>query len=388
MAVAPKQKHAEIAGGGISGLALAAMLARSGWSVTVHERNTEIREVGSGLVVHQSSAVIFEQLGILTEIVEGATRFERSDVWDENGRVLVSRPIAENHRTFNPLRVAVITAVHGAAMRAGVEVLTNSRAVAARPEGVLVMEDGSERKADLVIAADGVHSAVRDSLPDIEVTKVELPSGCTRTVIPRGDYDKDDAFVEMWSGSRRLGICPTSATETYVYFACKQNDAKAVEITPVNANYWAEAYPGLPAEFVDRLDKGQAIRHAYMYVRCSDWSSGRVAVIGDALHALPPTLGQGVGLAVSNAYALFREVADSDDIPAALKAWEATARPVTDATQDWSMRYEFVSSRWPQWATRYRPILLKFTRSNYIQKKMSALDDRSNQWREEARAGK
>ena len=376
----------EIAGGGIAGLTVATLLARRGWQATVHERGGEIREVGSGLVIHNSSAVIFEELGILDEITQGATRFERSRLMGSRGELLLDKPLEGVSRMYNPLRSAVIGAIYRAAVAAGVDVRTGSQVLRANGNGRLLLADGSERTADLVIAADGFHSAVRDGLP-IPTTKRTLHTGCTRTIIPRGEYDADDMFTEIWSGTRRMGICPVSETETYVYFGCEEADSRASAVVPVDAAYWADVYPFLPSEFIERLDKGSAIRHLYPYVRCLTWSHGRVAVIGDALHALPPTLGQGVGLSVSNARALVETVGDlpSDAIVAALPIWEREARPVTDLTQDWSMRYERLSSAWPA-GEQARSWFLKNLPRKRLNKKLGAIDERSERWAQTARA--
>jgi 2-polyprenyl-6-methoxyphenol hydroxylase-like FAD-dependent oxidoreductase len=172
-----------------------------------------------------------------------------------------------------------------------------------------------------------------------------------------------------------------SATETYVYFGCEQSDPRASATEPVDSAYWGEVYPFLPSEFNKRLDQGNAIRHLYPYVRCATWSHGRVALIGDALHALPPTLGQGVGLSVSNARALVEELdgVSSTRLPDALRRWERTSRPVTDLTQDWSMRYEKLSSRWPA-GEAARSLFLKHLPRKRINRKLGAIDERSQQW--------
>jgi 2-polyprenyl-6-methoxyphenol hydroxylase-like FAD-dependent oxidoreductase len=370
----------EVAGGGIAGLTLATLLAGRGWRATVHERDDAIREVGSGLVIHNSSAVVFEELGILEKMVTGATRFTRSRLMDSHGDLLMDKELGEVSRMYNPLRSAVINAVHGAARAAGVEVRTGSRVLRADAEGWLLLADGQERRADLVIAADGFHSVVRDGLP-IPVVKRTLPTGCTRTVIPRGAYESQDSFTEIWSGTNRLGICPVSESQTYVYFGCEQAQARASATRPVDVAYWGETYPFLPHEFLERLDQGDAIRHLYPYVRCGTWSHGRVAVIGDALHALPPTLGQGVGLSVSNARAMVEQLRDADraSIPNALRIWERTARPLTDLTQNWSMRYEMLSSRWRagedarSWVLRHLP-------RKRLNQKLAAIDERAQRW--------
>ncbi len=376
----------EIAGGGIAGLTVATLLARRGWQATVHERGGEIREVGSGLVIHNSSAVVFEELGIFEEITDGATQFKRSRLMGARGELLLDKQLASVSRMYNPMRSAVIGAVYRAAANAGVDVRTGSQVLRADADGRLLLASGEERTADLVIAADGFHSAVRDGLP-IAAVKRTLPTGCTRTVIPRGEYDGEDFFTEIWSGTRRMGICPVSETETYVYFGCEQADSRASAVAPVDAEYWAGVYPFLPREFIERLDQGSAIRHLYPYVRCNTWSHGRVAVIGDALHALPPTLGQGVGLSVSNARALVEAVgdADGDAVLAGLPQWEREARPVTDLTQDWSMRYERLSSAWPA-GERARSWFLKNLPRKRLNRKLGAIDERSERWAQSAQA--
>lgn len=58
-------KHVEIAGGGIAGLSLAMMLARSGWSVRVHERSAETRESGAGIYLRNNSLKVLEEFGLL-----------------------------------------------------------------------------------------------------------------------------------------------------------------------------------------------------------------------------------------------------------------------------------------------------------------------------------
>jgi 2-polyprenyl-6-methoxyphenol hydroxylase-like FAD-dependent oxidoreductase len=341
-----KSRHAEIAGGGIGGLSMGILLARKGWSVTVHERMPEIREIGAGLVLHHTSLVVFEELGLLEGMVEGAVAFDRSSMRDRRGKELWGRELGHVSRSFNPMRQAVIRELADAAESAGVEVLTGSNVERIEPEGVLVTDSGEVRGGDLVVAADGFHSRLRDALGLTDV-KRSLASGCTRTVIPRGEFDSEDAFIEYWSGHRRMGICPTSDDLTYVYLACPLDDERGSRL-PLDTEYWQAAFPALPDEFVERLGQGEPVRHPYAYVRCKSWSSGRVAVIGDAAHALPPTLGQGVGLTVSNVRALVDAMERESDIPAALAHWEQSYRKVTDTTQRWSLLYESLCSRWPE----------------------------------------
>ena len=76
----------------------------------------------------------------------------------------------------------------------------------------------------------------------------------------------------------------------------------------------------------------------------------RVAVIGDAAHAMPPNLGQAANMAFINAMALALAVDRATDIGEALTNWEQRQRPLTNHVQWWSYVYGFVLGKWPRYA--------------------------------------
>src|SRR5262249_12985209 len=81
-------------------------------------------------------------------------------------------------------------------------------------------------------------------------------------------------------------------------------------------------------------------------IKLSRWSAGRVAVIGDAAHALPPNIGQGGGCAMMNALSLAVHLDRHADVGAALAAWEPNERPRTEHTQRVSLLYGLPTT-WP-----------------------------------------
>jgi 2-polyprenyl-6-methoxyphenol hydroxylase-like FAD-dependent oxidoreductase len=232
------------------------------------------------------------------------------------------------------VRQNVINALAAAATRAGVEIVTSSAAVGATPDGELLLADGRRLKADLVVGADGSNSRLRDSLGLLAKRKF-LVDGCTRllmekTAAERAASDGGATTIEYWSGTRRVLYTPCSETEIYIALTMLDSD-EAAKAVPVRKDEWTRAFPHLAA-LIDRIGE-QGRYDRFDLIRLKRWSAGRVAMIGDAAHALPPNIGQGGGCAMMNALSLAVYLERENDVAAALGKWEQKERPLTEHTQ-------------------------------------------------------
>src|SRR3954462_2528391 len=108
------------------------------------------------------------------------------------------------------------------------------------------------------------------------------------------------------------------------------NDEAAKEI-PVNRDAWKRWFPHL-VPLIGRI-RAAGRYDQFEYIKLKRWSAGKVAVIGDAAHALPPNIGQGGGCAMMNALSLAVYLDRHSDLPTALQAWERQERPLTEHTQ-------------------------------------------------------
>jgi 2-polyprenyl-6-methoxyphenol hydroxylase-like FAD-dependent oxidoreductase len=227
--------------------------------------------------------------------------------------------------------------------------------------------------ANLIIDASGFNSNFRDHLGLTRFSR-ELTNGATRLLVPRTDFETDDITREWWSGRRRIGIAPATADLTHVYMSCPQSDAAGVAV-PINIESWGRSFPMLYPVFQNLRDSVGATRYSNTYVRCSKWSKGCVALVGDAAHSMPPTLGQGAGCTIMNAYVLVDELSRSADVPAALAAWETRIRHVTDQTQKWALRYDALTSNWPVWLSgARRGVIWAFGRWGSLNARMRVAD--------------
>ncbi|MGZ3320150.1 MAG: FAD-dependent oxidoreductase [Xanthobacteraceae bacterium] len=327
-----KKRHAEIVGAGFAGLTAACALAQRGWSVRVHERGERLRTTGAGIYIYENGLRVLAAVGAYDAAVKGAPFAHTREVRDDRNRVIsVHRWVGS--RVFSIVRQTVINALAAAAARAGAEIITGSVATGASADGKLVLADGRRLSADLIVAADGSNSALRDGLGLLSMRKY-LVDGSTRLLIAKTAEEQLSAdgatTVEYWSGSRRVLYTPCSETDVYIALTMLDSDALA-KATPVRKDAWKSWFPHLEP-LIERIgSEGRYDR--FDLIKLSRWSAGRVAVVGDAAHALPPNIGQGGGCAMMNALSLAVYLDREADVPAALATWERNERPVTEHAQ-------------------------------------------------------
>jgi 2-polyprenyl-6-methoxyphenol hydroxylase-like FAD-dependent oxidoreductase len=309
-----------VAGAGIAGLAAAAVLAQRGLQVEVYERSDNPREFGAGIYLKENSLPVLEEVGAFEEVAASGVRLRAVRIANEQNKIIVTR-CTERERLIVVQRSVLHTALLNAALRAGAKLITGVTVTSARPDGTLLLAGQDPVRADVVVAADGVNSAIRDSLGLTRVNRT-LPSGATRLLVPR--EETHNVSTEYWAGNMRLGLAPCSPDLTYLFMIGPEKDSRATRI-PVDREYWSRALPHLSG-VIGRISDDSGVHHAHAYVSCKSWTSGRVAVIGDAAHAQPPNLGQGAGLAIANARKLADFVAGGGDVPEMLAAWERHVR--------------------------------------------------------------
>lgn len=361
-------RHAEIAGAGLGGLAVSIALAQRGWTVRVHERSDTLRMFGAGIWLWENGLRSLAALGVERDATKRAVRIETLVAKDEQGRVLMHREFGAKDRMVLPPRADLYDALIARAAELDVEIVTNSLAVAARPDGELELDSGKELSADLVVAADGVFSRVRESL--LLTRRVDyLDEGYTRLLIPRRDEDPRTEITEYWSGSRRLLYDPCTEDLNYVCLCCTVDDAAGRQV-PVDKATWLESFPEL-GSIIERIDEVGRWDRA-MRVTCRAWSRGRAAVVGDAAHGQPPNLGQGANLTFQNALSLAMYLDQNDDVESALRVWERKERPLTDHVQRWTDLYGRVASAWPdRWARRRSQFLEAATRVRWVDNQLN-----------------
>lgn len=349
-------RSVEIIGAGLAGLAAATRFAQLGWKVSLHERSHELRMFGAGIWLWESGLKTLDTLGAFEQATARARTIKEWRIADRHGSTLMSRPMTSTDRMLLPPRADLYQALIDRAVALGVQIFTSSVVTAVRPEGALVLESGQERRADLVLVANGAYSQLRESILGTGWIDFGIEAGI-RMMIDHRPGDPTDIITEYWHGPWRLLFNPCTSGENYIFLSAPVSDERARRL-PIDRDLWKEQFPDAGG-LIDRFSEASRWDRL-VNVRCRTWSHGRVAVIGDAAHAMPPNLGQAANTAFINVMALAMELQGATDIPDALRSWEEKQRPLTNHVQWWSYLYGFVIGKWPM---ALQPLRFDFLRA-------------------------
>lgn len=312
-------RRAVVVGAGIGGLGAAIGLRMAGWRVTVLERAERFGHAGAGIGLMVNAITALDRLGVRigpAPVVVGGVRTMSGRWlarWDPDllRRVIGSSPMIALHRA--DLHRALLDALPEDAVRTGVTV----RSLADLPD------------ADLVVAADGIDSALRAELwPEVAAP---VPTGITtwRGVAPARPGQPE--FSQTWGYGSEFGIVPLVDGRVYWFAAVPEPPGRRHddERAAVAARFagWHAPIPELIAasDPVLHLD----VRHLAEVPR--SFVRGRVVLLGDAAHAMTPNLGQGGGQALEDAVVLAAALSADPDVDRALAVYDAGRRPRTAA---------------------------------------------------------
>jgi 2-polyprenyl-6-methoxyphenol hydroxylase-like FAD-dependent oxidoreductase len=164
---APTMARATVIGAGVGGLAAGLALQRRGWDVEIIERAAALENVGAGLAIAPNALKVLDRLGVGHRLRELAALEGSAGVQRPNGRWIIRADTAVAAARYGDPTIAVHRAALVTLLAEALEPGTLRLGLAASdvdaPAGRVVTADGA-RTAELVVAADGLHSPVRRKL--------------------------------------------------------------------------------------------------------------------------------------------------------------------------------------------------------------------------------
>lgn len=327
--------HAIVVGGGIGGLAAAVALHRIGWHATVLERAPELGEVGAGMSQAPNALRALAELGVEAQArAVGVPTYSTSNLRRPDGRYLQraepgdTTPLLGFHRA--DLHGVLRDAVPAGWVRTGATVTD------VRPDGddMVVTAGGADHRADLVIGADGIHSAVRTRLwPEARPPRYVGRTAWLGVTDVKGVPGDLTGSVTMGGGVLFL-IHPVARGRAYWALLTSEptagvryDDERAAALERVAD--WHDPVPQLVRATPERAVIRTDIREL---PRLSTYVRGRTALLGDAAHAMTPDRGQGAGHTLEDAVVLAHALSAETTVEAALARYDAERRPRDQAT--------------------------------------------------------
>jgi FAD-dependent urate hydroxylase len=322
-----------IVGAGFGGLALAAYLQRDGHSVMVVDKGKDRTPAGFVIGLWSNGIHTLEPFGVVERVRAVSIPVTREFIRDKAGTMIATidyRPLAKRYGTVfqmlhSDLHDILRDLVQGVCLRFETTVV----AFEERPQSVMVaLDDGSQEEFDLVVGADGIHSHIRHMLfgddgfscSGLRMWLSMLP--CRQVLLS----EPNDLFGE----GRYIGMFPTKDGALGVLFLASV-DAQERDIPERRLARLKELFDDFEWLIPDILQSmpKEIFCEDIDQVWLDTWYRGRVALLGDAAHAVSPTAAMGGAMALEDAHVLAEELhqVDAAHVEEALAVYLARRKP-------------------------------------------------------------
>jgi salicylate hydroxylase/6-hydroxynicotinate 3-monooxygenase len=357
-----------IIGAGIGGLTAAALLQRRGHDVHVYEQARQFARVGAGIQQSSNAIKVLRALGLEQRLRDIAFQPKSWDnrEWDTGERkheLPLGAAFEERYGAPYLLlhRGDLHTAIASTLDPARLHLDKALKSLEDDGTGVtLRFADGSTTRADAVVAADGVHSLVREWMLGAEAPRF-TGRVAYRTTFPASLLKgaKVDDCTKWWGPDRHIVIYYITPSRDELYFVTSlpepewRNESWSAK---GDMDQLRAAFVGFHPQVQTVL---QACPEAYkwaLYERdpLPTWSKGRVALLGDACHPMVPYMAQGAANAIEDAAVLTRCLDEDTSFEEAFRRFEATRKERTSRVQLTSHKNQWMSTRTdPDWVYGY-----------------------------------
>lgn len=301
-----------IIGGGIGGLCAAVTLQKQGFSVQVYEASPTFQPVGAGIGIGSNALQALMEIGVGEEIFANGHALHQQVFLDTYGNTLNTIDLTVLKELYGQENITIHRAdLHNIFLKAlkpdtlhfnkkYISVEQNDNHV------TVYFEDGTTVTADMLIAADGIHSSIRQQLLPGSVTRYAGYT-CWRGITENNGRVDEYTSSEYWATQGRFGMAPMKNGLIY-WFACINTTAKNPQFQKITAPEIADIFDHLPKvvhNIITTTPLERILHHDLSDIKpLRQFVFGRVVLLGDAAHATTPNMGQGAGQAIEDAIVL------------------------------------------------------------------------------------
>lgn len=372
-------KRAVVVGAGIGGLTAAIALKQAGFQVLVYERAEELRAIGAGITLQINAMAALDHIGLCDALTTAGNRVREGQI-RYRGEVISrlrfdgdqgphDHPFIAIHR--GKLQSVLVDALGCEHITLAMEIRDfeqdEDRVRIALPSGDAV-------EADLLVGADGIHSAIRERLWGAEPKR---PSGFVawRGICKDTSYWPQDLFYEAWGQGQLFGGGALDDEHVY-WFATKQvgqQDSGGDDPRDEILSRFAD-WPSPVPEVIKATHPGDVIR-SELFDRPTryPWGRGRVTLLGDAIHPMTPNLGQGGCQAIEDGIILAHELKRSQTVEQGLRNYEKRRHPRAKKFVDLSRRFTALAHGQYLWARIARATVFRWVPESYKEREAHKL---------------
>lgn len=299
-----------VIGAGIGGLTTSILLTRMGFNVQIYEQADELKPIGAGIMLAHNAMQVYEKLGLKNQISDLGNTLANLNITRPNLRLISTIENQSFDKNFSVNHIAI---QRGALQNLLVKQLPSNSIhlnkklinIKQSEKTLLIFSDNSKRKHDVVIAADGIHSFVRNKLfPDsvLRDAKQVCWRGIANMKLPSCYMNE---LNEAWGSGTRFGFVQISKQQVYWYALCNNNKVHENN-TPVTL---FNDYHPIIQTIIANTSGSSFIQNDIKDLKpLSTWYQKNICLIGDAAHATTPNMGQGACQAIEDAYVLSQAI--------------------------------------------------------------------------------